>query len=546
MTTQTPPQHNLTAIKWLTFLMFMMFAMTTDSVGNIIPVIIKEFGLSNTAAGAFHYANMAAIALAGIFLGYLADKLGRKKTIVLGLVLFALNSYLFAVGNSFGYFLALLVISGASIGIFKTGALALVGDISRSTSEHTSTMNTVEGFFAVGAIIGPAVVTALLAQKYHWTWLYVIAGTICVLLIVTALLVKYPQTAKTVDEPIDFKRTLGMMRSPYALGFSLGIFLYVATECAIYVWMPTLLGSTTFSAAEIRDLPSLASQLKQPDRPFDAWLAARLSPATRETLARWPAQESSMDSVRAVLLTDLNTAIIPGQAIFEPQRFAGISLREEPRRLLEQNPKGSNLERLNRLLLEDAYPRQLSRNQLLTSSLGFLAMLYALTAFFVLRAVGRFMGAWVLGRFNWTSVMALFSLAILACFAGAVVGGLSLAVWLLPLSGLFMSMIYPTLNSKGISCFPKTEHGAVSGVILFFTCTAAALGPLAMGVVSDVFRHPRYGFVLAALFAALLFAGLLFNWMYDPAQKRLATVDSSEYQAGQTSAVRSETVYNNE
>jgi FHS family L-fucose permease-like MFS transporter len=81
--------------------MFMMFAMTTDSVGKIIPEVIKEFHLSNTAAGAFHYAPMTAIALAGIFLGYLADKLGRKKTIILGLVLFALNSYLFAVGKAF-------------------------------------------------------------------------------------------------------------------------------------------------------------------------------------------------------------------------------------------------------------------------------------------------------------------------------------------------------------------------------------------------------------------------------------------------------------
>ena len=33
--------RSLTLIKWLTFLMFMMFAMTTDSVGVIIPEIIK-------------------------------------------------------------------------------------------------------------------------------------------------------------------------------------------------------------------------------------------------------------------------------------------------------------------------------------------------------------------------------------------------------------------------------------------------------------------------------------------------------------------------
>ena len=85
-------KSNLAAIKALTFLMFMMFAMTTDSVGVIIPEIIKQFGLSMTAAGAFQYATMGGIALAGFFLGYLADKLGRKTTIVIGLIAFALDS----------------------------------------------------------------------------------------------------------------------------------------------------------------------------------------------------------------------------------------------------------------------------------------------------------------------------------------------------------------------------------------------------------------------------------------------------------------------
>jgi fucose permease len=407
MTTPAVSKHNLTAIKWLTFLMFMMFAMTTDSVGTIIPEVIKEFNLSNVAAVAFHYAPMIAIALAGIFLGYLADKLGRKTTIILGLILFALNSYLFAVGNAFLFFVTLLVISGFAIGIFKTGALALIGDISLSNSQHTTTMNTVEGFFGVGAIIGPLVVVELLSANVSWKWLYVIAGTICVLLIITALLVHYPKTVKSADEPIDFKRTIRMIKNPYALGFSLMIFLYVAAECAVYVWMPTYL-----------------------------------------------------------------------------KGYSGSFI-------------------------------QLAK--------------YALPIFFILRALGRFLGAWVLRRYQWTSVMALFSLAILACFAGAVAGGLSCAVWLLPLSGLFMSMIYPTLNSKGISCFLKTEHGAVSGVILFFTCAAAALGPMAMGAVIDAFGHPKYAFVLASIFTAIMFAGLLINWIYNPAKERLLQLDSSEY-----------------
>src|SRR5277367_5473983 len=192
MTNAVRSQSNMGLIKWLTFFMFMMFAMTTDSVGVIIPEVIKEFRLSMTVAGTFHYATMLGIAFAGIFLGYLADKLGRKKTIIVGLVLFALNSYLFAVGKSFMFFVVLLTISGIAIGIFKTGALALIGDISRSTTEHTSTMNTVEGFFGVGSIIGPAVLARLLNRNVSWQWLYVIAGSMCVLLLLTALRVQYP------------------------------------------------------------------------------------------------------------------------------------------------------------------------------------------------------------------------------------------------------------------------------------------------------------------------------------------------------------------
>ena len=410
----TPPAmatatRNMTTIKWLTYLMFMMFAMTTDSVGVIIPRIIDEFRLSMTEAGAFQYAPMTAIGLSGVLLGYLADRLGRKKTIIFGLMLFAANSFLFAVGNSFLYFVGLLLVSGTAIGIFKTGALALIGDITTSTKDHTSTMNTVEGFFGVGAIIGPAIVARLLAQNISWKWLYVGAGAIGVLLIATAALVRYPQTLKlkTSAKPAGFAGTLGMMKNPYALAFSLGAFLYVAVECAIYVWMPTL-------------------------------------------------------------LRDYNG----------PAAFMAI---------------------------------------------------YAISIFFVLRAGGRFLGAWLLARYDWTLVLAVFSLAILVCFAGSVLLGVTAAVFLLPVSGLFMSVIYPTLNSKGISCFPKASHGAVSGVLLFFTCAGAAVGPLAMGAVGDAFGGPKYGFVLATFFAALLFLGLLINRIKDPARARLNRLDRTEY-----------------
>ena len=394
-------------IKTLTYLMFAMFAMTTDSVGIIIPEIIKEFRLSLTAAGTFQYATMTGIALAGLFLGALADRLGRRRTIVIGLTVFAVASYLFAVGHTFAVFVVLMGLSGIAIGVFKTGALALIGDISRSTAEHTSIMNTVEGFFGIGSIAGPAVLAYLLASGVSWKWLYVIAGTMCVALIVMALSVKYPESASSATDRVALNGTIDAIKSPYVLAFSAAAFLYVGVEAAIYVWMPTLLTGYEGHAT---------------------WLAV-----------------------------------------------------------------------------------------------------YGVSIFFALRAAGRFLGAWILMRLRWHAAVAVLSGAILACFILSVARGVDWAVYLLPMSGLFMSVIYPTINSKGISCVPKSEHGAAAGVILFFTCLSAVLAPLAMGAVSDAMGHITYGFWLATGFAALLFVGLLLNWLTDPTRAVLERLDFADY-----------------
>src|SRR5690606_9713189 len=155
---------------------------------------------------------------------------------------------------------------------------------------------------------------------------------------------------------------------------------------------------------------------------------------------------------------------------------------------------------------------------------------YAVMIFFVLRAIGRFLGVWILGRVKWTVVMAVFSAIIFACFLASAILGQRVALILLPASGLVMSMIYPTLNSKGISCQPKARHGAVAGLILFFTAASAALAPLAMALVADTMAggNMRAGFVLATVFAAGLFAVCPRNWRFEPAATALAAAGQGQ------------------
>ena len=101
------------------------------------------------------------------------------------------------------------------------------------------------------------------------------------------------------------------------------------------------------------------------------------------------------------------------------------------------------------------------------------------------------------------------------------------------LSGLFMSVIYSTINSKEISCFREAEYGAIAGAILFFTCAAAGVRPLAMGAISDSLCDPKYASILATGFAGLLFASLLLNWIINPTRQILHELDAAEYHVGE-------------
>lgn len=398
MNRETNQARSAGLAKLLTCLMFFTFAMTTDAVGSVIPRVIEEYRLSMTAASAFQYATMLGIATGALLLGFLADRFGRQRTIILGLSLYGISSLLVAIGGHFPALVAMLALSGLGISVFKTAALALIGDITSTPKAHTRFMNNVEGWFAVGAIAGPAIVAALLTAGVSWKWLYVVAAAICLALVVMAARVPNLAPRSTIERA-SLAQMFAIARDPIALGFSLLVALYVAVEVAIYTWMPTYLKGYAGS---------------------HVW---------------WPA--------------------------------------------------------------------------------------WALTAFFVLRAAGRFLGAWMLERVRWTLALAVLAVLIFVCFSGALLGGLEVGVWLLPLTGLFMSIVYPTLNSKAISCFPKHQHGAAAGVILFFTALAAAAGPFAMGAVSDAWQTPRAGFVLATVFSALLLAGLLANWLRDPSRSRL-------------------------
>lgn len=117
--------------------------------------------------------------------------------------------------------------------------------------------------------------------------------------------------------------------------------------------------SPWFTGSEIINLDSLAAKLKQPpesDR-LSRYLSQQLSSLSNDNLSNYVGGANARLAVS--LAVDLNRIIHAGP-IYDAQRFAGTKLSDETLKQLAQNPQGRNLYRLNRALLMEAYPVELS------------------------------------------------------------------------------------------------------------------------------------------------------------------------------------------
>jgi PTS system cellobiose-specific IIC component len=103
-----------------------------------------------------------------------------------------------------------------------------------------------------------------------------------------------------------------------------------------------------------------ATTLQQPTQRVSIYISDNLSAETRRSLTDFQVTAEVPPLLQTNLMKDLN-AMVQGPSIHEEERFSGVPLRIATQQLLERNPQRKDLARLNRLLLEDAFPLEIPR-----------------------------------------------------------------------------------------------------------------------------------------------------------------------------------------
>lgn len=125
-------------------------------------------------------------------------------------------------------------------------------------------------------------------------------------------------------------------------------------------WIQIENNETSLNSGSIKDPAAFVQELMHGSDAMSAFLRSRLESSLQADLASFSPASANAKPVLAALVQNLNR-ILAGPSIYGEADFGKLPLRPETSRLLQQSPRGRQLARLNRMLMEDAYPDGLEK-----------------------------------------------------------------------------------------------------------------------------------------------------------------------------------------
>ena len=158
---------------WCTFLII-LDGYDLAVYGAVLPVLIEEWGLSNVEAGAIGSYGLFGVMIGALVFGPLADRIGRKKVILVCFIVFSLFTGLCGVANSPTSFSIYRFIGGLGLGGIMPNVIALMTDYSPKKM-RSLTVSLVLCGYSVGGMLAPTL-SIYLIPDFGWEIVYLVAA----------------------------------------------------------------------------------------------------------------------------------------------------------------------------------------------------------------------------------------------------------------------------------------------------------------------------------------------------------------------------------
>jgi len=165
----------------------------TQAIGFVAPALAREWGVTKVALGPVFSAGLFGLMIGALLLGPLADRVGRKKIIIVSTVAFGLGALVTTLVQDTSSLIVIRFLTGLGLGGAMPNAIALTSEFNPRRRRATMVMIMFCGF-SVGAALGGLLAAALIPQ-FGWRSVFVVGG-VAPLLLAPILAVKLPESVR--------------------------------------------------------------------------------------------------------------------------------------------------------------------------------------------------------------------------------------------------------------------------------------------------------------------------------------------------------------
>nr|WP_168464900.1 Bcr/CflA family efflux MFS transporter [Wolbachia endosymbiont of Ctenocephalides felis wCfeT] len=156
--------------------------MATDLYSVALPSIAHYFNVEGSTVQLTISLNLLGFSISGLIYGPLSDHYGRRRILLIGMVIFTVASILCCITEDIKLLILTRFIQGAGGGVAGVVGYATIRDM-HSGSDYSRAASKLNMVVALSPGVAPVVGSYIIAYGYHWKFLFIITSIAAVIML---------------------------------------------------------------------------------------------------------------------------------------------------------------------------------------------------------------------------------------------------------------------------------------------------------------------------------------------------------------------------